>query len=640
MTDPIRPAKSSSHMSSSALLPPNHDADSSAIRPRNRRLIRSDEDPPYSFPRRLSPSSALQSESSPSLSRGVSPLPSGILSRDAKDRERPGPSTGIFGGSLLESSWTAGWTSVTEFASSLLSGGENGDAVRHGQVGSRSESRSRPQQLRRDFSESSPRRPGSWGPEPPAKTRLGAKDIAAGSLAGRESALKAARTASVLESHEGVNGGLDVAGRFKRRTSDEHSRDAAPDHEVEEHLVYIHRVQPGDTYAGIVLRYRCREDAFRKANGLWSRDNIQTRKWLAIPVDASEIKGMSCEGPSYYSENVDLLAPTPDAVEKRIQQKSPVGGQTLPGEDFFGIPTNGSSVERPKAEEEQPWVHVRWVAIDSFTQPVEIARVPRKTLGYFPPRRKKSLHTVSTMSTPRPSLDISNPPPGSAEAGDRASGASSRRESMMSNRPAISSTPGGLLTPPTSRSRVGSGGADARPMWMRRPGGVGSLGKNVRAPGPEKDYFNSWAKKHIPGLNLDSMPSMSVMGTETANFGFARDSGGIAESPFDEGTNVLTNSRQGTGLDRAAAAVEHWLRGALAKRPGTPIIGARGRQAADDSDLIELADTNSDDGKLLAGGTDSGLPSSAMSGSRSRGEDEGLLRGRTGPGLSKGKKAD
>lgn len=140
---------------------------------------------------------------------------------------------------------------------------------------------------------------------------------------------------------------------------------------------------------------------------------------------------------------------------------------------------------------------------------------------------------------------------------------------------------------------MGSTGADARPLWMRQPGGIGSLNRNVRAPGPEKDPLNSWAKKHFPALILDSLPSMSVTGAETAQPGFSGGAGSVAEATSGEAADL---SRQGSGLDRAAAAVETWLRGALVKRPGTPT-----REGDEErGDLIELADTHSEDGKSPA----------------------------------------
>lgn len=493
------------------------------------------------------------------------------------------------------------------------------------------------------------KQPSSWGPEPPEIPRPGIEDVAAGTLADREAAYKARKTASVLESHEGVNGGLDVTGKFKRRNSDEDSRSNAPDPQVEDQLAYIHHVQPNDTYAGIILRYRCQEDAFRKANGLWSRDNIQIRKWLAVPVDACEIKGRPCEAPSYYTKDVDLLATTPIAA---TPGPSRVSATSNPHDDFFAS-QNGKAIEEVAIEEETPWTHVRWVKLDHCKEPVEIARVSRKTMGYFPPRRKKSGRTVSSLSTPRGSFDVPSITL-SSDIIDSPGSYSSRRQSVLANRPNFTSTYASSAPTP-SRSRVGSGNDDLRPAWMKRPGGVGTLSKSVRAPGPEKDYFNSWTKKHLPGLNIDTLPSMAIMGSESARFGFNNDeAAAIVESPYAEGRDVTSTSRQGSGLDKAAATIETWLRGAWAKRPNTPILGPhrgpRGGDGDGDGDLIEMEDANSEDGRIGSGLLDQSGDSSLLNsslGSSSRGEGDGgssLLRGRTpargGSGLSKDQKAD
>jgi LysM repeat protein len=453
------------------------------------------------------------------------------------------------------------------------------------------------------------------------------------------------RTASVLESHPGVNGGLDVAGRFKKRSSDEDLRASAQVEEVQEQLVYIHHVQPSDTYAGIVLKYQCRADAFRKANGLWNPNNIQVRKWLALPVDACEIRGRPCDGPSITAEDVDLLAPTPQPSR-----------QSDSGIDDFFAASNGQAARAQKApdEEDRPWAHVRWVRIENFSAPVEIARVSRKALGFFPPRRKKSIRTASTLSTPRGSIDVPSVVLSDSQL-ESPESASSRRYNTMAGRGQVATAYGGTSSPATSRSRVGSGGDDLRPVWMRRPGGVGSLSRSVRMPGPQRDYLNKWAQKHLPGISIDNLPSMSVMGSETAHLGFDPDAVAIVESPFAEGHDA-TSSRTGgggsSGLEHAAAAVETWLRGAFARRPSTPLLGPRGGRATQDEglgDLIELEDTNSDDGRggLLAqpasGG--SGLPSSFQPFRTTTGwsEGEGAVKSRapTGGGsLHKGKKAD
>lgn len=668
-------------MASSGLLSSVPKSSDSANRPRNRRTGSAalDVDSPA-----VATSTSLLSTgpaSSPA-SRRTSPgatrsrAASGARGRDALDTSPAGrrggnsasrdQSRSSVGKGLFDGSWAPNWASVQGLASSLLSG----DGTDTQRTASRTASRSRNAVSALERERPQPVSE-SWGPAPPTSQRPRLEDVAVGSLAGRDAALRARRTASVLESHDGVNGGLDITGRYKKRSSDEDLRgSAAHAQESEEYLAYIHHVQPNDTYAGIVLKYRCREDAFRKANGLWSRDNIQIRKQLVIPVDTCEVKGRSCDPPSYYSQNVDLLAATPAANSEDKHENNP-------HDDFFAPRTNGKPLEKlAQVDEAHPWTHVRWVSLESFQQPVEIARVSRRNTGYFPPRRKKSQHTISTLSTPRESLDMSGI--GSTGQIESPRSSSSRRPSVLSSgRPPTHAQSASMPSVSTSRSPGGSVGPDdPRPAWMRRPGGVGSLGKQ-RAPGPDKDYFNSFARKHFPAINIDSMPSMSVMGSETARFGFASNdpdrstSTGIVESPFQDGHDVEAASRQGTGLDKAAAAVEMWLRGAFAKRPpGTPALGARrlasqpGQHDDGISDLIELEDTNSEeDGRSFGGSLPDGgrsrppaanntsLLSSSATAAGSSGWSSGesnIVRGRaggsgaeTGPaGKGKGKKAD
>ncbi|KAK1831378.1 Arv1-like family-domain-containing protein [Podospora conica] len=582
-----------SSSSSSTLAPAARDPEA---RPRNRRLATATSTSAFSSPSR-SPTRDLHSEPIPASRIGSVTGRNNSGHYVARSTSTRSKNTAVGNGALFESSWTPSWASVTQFANSLLAGGGE-PGIGSGSGSSRQGSRNTSRSGRKDGTHGSV---GNWGPEPPSGRKPRAQDIGAGSLAQREAALKAMRTASVLESHDGVNGGLDVTGNFKKRGSDEDLLGSAQQQEAGDHLVYIHHVTPNDTYAGIVLKYRCREDAFRKANGLWSRDNIQIRKWLALPVDACEIRGRPCEGPSSSSSGkVDLLAKTPEVED-------PWGEQTPAPYDFFGnAASNGHSDQpKPPPDDDQPWTHVRWVSIDSCPHPVEIARVPRKALGFFPPRRKKSIQTISTLSTPRGSVDIPSIRGSDTGLGSPGS-SSSRRPSVLSARPTINSSTG------TSRTRVSSIGATGgdeifKPAWMRRPGGVGSMGRGARTPGPERDYFSTWAQKHIPGMDLGSMPSMSIMGSEVARIGFGNageSRAAIVESPFEDGRTAMSaaaGAGQGNGLDKAAAAVETWLRGAFAKMPGpgTPVLGPRGRTGPGDGvgDLIELTDTNSDDGR-------------------------------------------
>ncbi|PSS05294.1 Arv1-like family-domain-containing protein [Coniella lustricola] len=582
-------------MSSSARL--STPAPDPEARPRNRRLGTATkvDDVGVSSSR----ASSLLRTASHSPAGNASPIPatrigppsrSSSTAASARPFDRESSSNNNNGKAWFDSSWSTGWASVQDLATSFLSGEPHrGDSPR-----------------RPGLKTAHSTQPGVWGPKPPDSSRSGIHDVAAGTLAEREMAYKARKTASVLESYEGVNGGLDVAGKFKRRNSDEEPRSVATGPVLEDQLVYIHHIKPEDTYAGIILKYRCKEDALRKANGLWSRDNIQIRSWLAVPVDACEVKGRPCDGPSYYSKEVDLLATTPGVM---TPGPSPLRNSTQTSyNDFFAAAQNGKShQEQESAAEEKPWTHVRWAKLDHCAEPVEIARVSRKAMGYFPPRRKKSIRTMSSLSTPRVSLDVPSVSLGS-DVPDSPVAFSDRRQSMRANRPTITSAYASSAPTP-SRSRVGSGNDDLRPAWMKRPGGVGTLGRNVRAPGPERDYFNTWTKKHIPGLNIDSLPSMAIMGSESARFGITTDeNAAIVESPFEDGRDLSSQSKQGSGLDKAAAAIETWLRGAWAKRPNTPILGPS-RPRGRDGDLIELEDTNSDDGRLggMLDGEDSDL---------------------------------
>jgi hypothetical protein len=564
---------------------------------------------------------------------------------------RSSPSGTSFGKGLLEGSWAPSWTSVQDFASSLLAGRESGYSSDASRPGSRNGSKSRAKSsMWKTFvsgssnsSSNSRKLPEIWGPSPPSQASgPKAEDIAAGPVDQREATLRAMKMASVLESYEGVNGGLDVTGKYKRRNSDDGLSRTVSEPVEEEQLVYLHHVQPNDTYAGVILRYRCQEQAFRKTNGLWSRDNIQVRKHLMIPVDTCEVKGRPCDPPNFYNQTVDHLAttPQPDNFLQRSPRDSPQA--QMPHDDFFAS-RNGKT--QSLAEEEQPWTHVRWVKLDSIEHPVEIVRVSRKAMGFFPPRRKKSIHTVSTFSSPRQSLDLSKGVStiSNERVADSPGGVSIRRQSSLSGRPHF----GSKGNPPSvGRSRGSSvGQADNLPAFMKRPGGVGTMSRSIKAPGPANDYFNSWANKRLPkGFNIDSLPSMSVMGSESAHWGFTNKPeedapAGIVESPFEDGRDAsIVNNTQGIGLEQAAATIETWLRGAWAKRPATPRLGSR--KVADDLDLIELTDTNSDDGRPRTPlrMPEENLLNSGYFGSSARKDGNGSVRGRSA--RPKGKKAD
>jgi hypothetical protein len=580
-----------------------------SVRPRNRKHA----------------SQELLSRSASSSTRAVSPIPSKHPSRSAtRSNGRPVgglvPPPGDTGGErspqgfgdLWDGGWAGSWTALQGLASSVLGGGEEG-----GSGGEGDGRRRKPDARRRKL-------PETWGP-----TGLGKRPedaIGAGSAAERSAAVRALKMRGVLEGREeDLNGRRDTSGNYKRRTSvDDTLRDLRDDEG--DALVYVHHVQPQDTLAGVVLRYNCQPAVFRKANRLWPNDSIQIRKIVVLPVDACTIKGRPCEAPQPSSQGVDLLAPAPEIDD----QSSFNNGSTWPGSS--SAPSLASA--EPPETEDHPWTHVRWVLIDSSPspKPVEIARMPRHTLGYFPPRRRKSHVTISTVSSPRNSSDF---PQFSLPSNDPSGSPSSTASRRVSN---LGSSLGGSSFTTTARPRGESVGEVAERLgWMRGPGGVGTFSKNVRKPGPAQDGLNSWAKKHIPGLAIDSLPSLALVGGSSAHFGFTEDASAMDEGhmcALRSGAGTPSGAGQGLGLENAASAIEGWVRRLATIRPGTPRVGG----AAESSDLIELVDgAGSDDGRgfdLMPGAARIPAPGGGSSG---REDLDGLARGRATAGAKGGK---
>lgn len=601
---------------------------SSSIRPRIRRLVSTEQE--------LVSTSAI---STPGGSRDASPLPSKHPSRSlSKSGQGNGrPSSGLLapsqegrgasgrsssplglGGGSWEGGWKGSWTKLQGIANSVLGAVEldgDRDAMPSLSWGTKGKGANAPT---------------AWGPS----SSVGKKPdggIGTGSTEERDAALIQRRRAGVLEGRD-EDKIKDMSGNYKRRTSAEGHRPEVE--EDDQALVYIHHVEPQDTLQGIILRYNCRPDVFRKANRFWPNDSIQIRKTVVLPVDACAVKGRPCDpsNPEYHSQGVDLLAPTPGLEDRPASNGSP----------WPGAP-NGSSAKHSD-EAENPWVHVRWVLIDSspHSKPVEIARMPRKTLGFFPPRRRKSQTVLfSDASTPRGSSDM----PRGFPSHDRAASISSTPLRHMPNQAAhspqatssTSVTSIGSYFPPllpnssTQPRRESVSEAADRLGWMRGPGGVGTLAKGVRRPGPGNDGLNTWARKHIPGLTMEGLPSSFALGESVAHFGFKDELASIAESSRNHagmsrsGLVGTSGSGPNLGLESAAAAVEGWIRRIASGTPGTPIGGPR---SLPEPDLIELLDgTGSDDGRgfgVSPGRVRSGTPTVMGTG---RDDMDALVRG-------------
>jgi LysM repeat protein len=362
-------------------------------------------------------------------------------------------------------------------------------------------------------------------------------------------------------------------------------------------LVYIHHVAVGDTYAGLALRYRCHVDDIQRANGLWSRDDIHVRKWLAIPCNVCETKATP-----HLDPNPPVQPHAPEPLTGGFYDPSATNICSA-SHDITKIPiTTKSTVtqQHSTAHDDRPWIHDRWVKLPSFPQPVEMARVPRQNLGYFPRRRRKD-NRFGAIDPSEPQLCAASNP--SLE---------DIRELLDPDQPRIesiniNSSPPSLPIPISNGEVTYPAGSEARPAWMRRPGGVGTLSRDVRTPGPDTDYLNTWAHKHLPALSLDTHSSASesvVKGKDRLHPHSTTHLLPNATGPNDHVTSIV-------GLERAATAVETWIRGAFTNlRVGAPVVRPHQSSTAH-QDLIELIDTG------ISGET---VTSTAVRGSLASGE--------------------
>ena len=503
----------------------------STLRPRNRRRTNEDDD-------NSAPSSSAATPNwldGPSLtstsSRAPSPIPSTHPSRPAtQDRDvQRSRSTNRFLGvsSILGSQvtpstfatnlWESSWSSLQGIASNLI-----------GNDTSRASSPARPTSRKRRPVEATRSRytstqPAQWGP-----SAVGVKQSGAGAKEDRRAQVQARKREALLAASGYVT--PDAFGRYKRRDSNDRNAISLPPGENEDRdaLVYLHRVKPEDTLAGVMIKYNCDPNVFRKANRLWPNDSIQVRKTVVLPVDVCGVKGRkipesdSAIGLSGDESNGDLM-PTLATIQAPWSHlhTAPKDQET----PLSSIPTSPSISVPLSSPEDPPWRHDSWVKIDGFADAVEIARLSRKTLGYFPRSRRKS-QTFSDLDTPAASFDLP-------------------RESFQSNSP----------RGPKTKSRSSSGS------FLSGPGGVGTMGRNVKSPGPAQDGLNKMFAKHLPDL----APRSSFESLDS------------------------NSSRGGNGIENLGGAVEGWVR-KLATRAVNTVQPPPAGGSSGVGDLIELSE--------------------------------------------------
>lgn len=424
--------------------------------------------------------------------------------------------------------WGASWSSLQGIASTMLSGDSFG-------ISSRDQS---PRSNRRPLEATQSHKSNGlaqWGP-----SGCREKYIGHGSREDRMAQVQAKKRETLLA----ANGYLapDSSGRFKRR----HSEDGGPspatpaENGDRDALVYLHKVEPSDTLAGLMIKYNCQPNAFRKANRMWPNDSIQARRIVVLPVDACGVKGRKVleldnstdilrSGDSDEDEQTPTNAhhPWDTSAESSKAKETPISS----------IPTSpsisGSNLE------DSPWKHDSWVMIDGFVDAVEIARLSRRSLGFFPPSRRKSI-SFSDLDTPSASMDLSRESP--QDKFHR------RRESRSSSSSYFAHQ-------------------------LQGPGGVGTLGKGVHNPGPGQDGLNKLFAPHLP----DVAPRTS----------------------FE--SNTSTSS---VGIENVGGTIEGWVRRIATKaaarvqspaRGGRPVVGDL-IEMADSFEIVDEPDAGGENG--------------------------------------------
>ena len=462
--------------------------------------------------------------------------------------------------SLSAGIWGPSWSALRDTASTLW----NGDYLKPSDAFTSSRHKPHPSL----FASVRRQEPREWGPTPKMDSHVGK-----GTVDDRIAQVQARKREVLLSANAKLNSGSIVG---KRRDSDErHASPVRPEEMGDpDALVYLHHVQPDDTMAGVMIKYACPQNVFRRANRLWPNDRVQIRKTLVLPVDACGLRGRKISKDEQHILQVDHLgfddSDTQKTPTKHHAPWSPAEPFRLSEEPPFSSispsPSVSASVADTSSSNTEPWKHDSWVQIDGFSSPVEIARLSRRNLGYFPPSRRKS-NSFSDLDSPSASLDL---------------GPSSDR-----------SQPSNLHERCEPREQSRSSSSSHFVDRLQGPGGVGTLGREVHSPGPAQDGLNKLFAAHLP----DVAPRNSLERLQ------------LQHSP-------------GVGLDNIGGAVEGWVRKLTSRASRGIHHGANGTGGRKwvAGDLIEMDDTSefgengSEDGRSRAQAWEGGTTAAGSSG--------------------------
>lgn len=481
----------------------------------------------------------------------------------------------------LGSIWGSSWHAIQGMASDFL--GEQSQEPLHGK-GHRKNTKSASGRLYvKPRSE-------SWGPKQTA-TATPASYIASGSSEEREALVRAQKRKAMLSGAAASY--TDASGKYKRRTSEDGVSCSAPPGAQEDRdaLIYLHHVKPNDTLAGITIKYSCQANILRRANRMWPNDTIQVRKVLALPVDACGIKGR----PISENEADLIMDPTRDESDMPTPRPNGVHSHHRTESSTSNLSEHAlSSTATSTTDSDPPWTHDSWVMFPGSTMPTEIARLPRRALGYFPPARRKS-QSFSDIDTPSTSLDISR-----ASYFDAFNSSGGPSQSPMKQ---------DAPQRPRRTRRLSNATNGYFPSYLAGPGGVGTMAKNVRSPGPAQDGLNRLFAAKLPNV----APPANQQNLYMPDVPLYQDNPSGTSSPYPHGTGsgFLTPNGQGLNLEQMGAAVEGWIKKLATKAQkgldishheggsGGGAVGASGASRAPAGlggpsgigDLIEMADT-------------------------------------------------
>jgi hypothetical protein len=494
---------------------------------------------------------------SPLSSRGASPLPMRHPSRVTESinpATRSGPTSFAWSGPSKASSpggaadfLDSSWSSLQSLASSVL-GSDAGRITPN----SSTKTHTRRKPSRSDvYIKSAPR--STWGPSAPAAPQFGT-----GTKEERQALVQAKKREALLLADSDP-----IASRtlpHKRRDSGDISYQVSEPEHDEDALAYIHKVQPADTITGVTIKYGCQAAVFRKANGFWPNDNIQSRNTVLLPVDACSVKGRPVP-----KKPVDLLSNNDeDPSDSSIAPTSASTDDTSTEQD--------TSATASGADSNHAWKHESWVHMDGFPGPVEICRVPRRALGFFPRTRRKSV-SYSDAEPPDLYRETVTPPSPTRSPPPPSSFGILPRTRPNGDHPKPKTTHPSRFQHRRQRSSIQLSGT-----------GVGTLDPTSTGPGPALDGFTRFFAQHIPNLALPQPPDNA----RTAS--------------FDSASSITSNAS--TGLENIGGAFEGWVRkvatrakagiNELQQGPSTQQGSSRGRNMWRMDDLIELDDGMAD----------------------------------------------